>query len=77
MALTFAMIGMFRKNRYRPEQLLSEHCAHEQMRPGRRAKGEQLVRARALLKNLETLHPQVKGSRTAPPHGRGPARTDY
>jgi hypothetical protein len=37
------MIGVVRKDRRRAEQLLREHPANEQMRPGRRAEGEQKV----------------------------------
>ena len=45
MRLSFAMIGMVRKDRRRAEQLLGEHRADEQVRPGRRAEGQQQVGA--------------------------------
>ena len=43
-ALTFAMIGMVRKDRRRPEQLLGKHRSHQQVRPGRRTEREEQVR---------------------------------
>ena len=47
-ASSFAMIGMVGKDARRAEQLLGEHRAREQMRPGRLAEGEQQVGAGAL-----------------------------
>ena len=47
---SFAMIGMVGEDRCRAEQLLGEHRADQQMRPGRRAERQQQVgrrRARA------------------------------
>ena len=58
-ALTFAMIGMVRKDRRRPEQLLGEHRADQQVRPGRRTERQQ----------------QVGALRVAPRHGRRPRRS--
>ena len=46
---TFAMIGVVRKDRCRPEQLLGEHRPDEQVRPGRGPERQQQVGASALV----------------------------
>src|SRR5206468_7570342 len=49
MVLTFAMIGMVRKDRCGAEELLRQHGADQQVRPGRCAKGDQDVGTPPLL----------------------------
>ena len=46
---TFAMIGMVRKDRCRPKQLLGQHRPDQQMRPGRGPERQQQVGAAAFL----------------------------
>lgn len=48
MLLSFAMIGVVGKDRARPPELLGEHRARHEMRPGRLAEGDRQVRARPL-----------------------------
>ena len=87
MPLTFAMIGMVRKDRCRAEQLLGEHRADEQVRPGGGAeRQEQIGRPRAAqpharLRRRSESAPRASRRRARPPtsgkvgRGQSPPRS--
>ena len=67
-ALSFAMIGVVRKDRCRSEQLLGQHRADEQVRPGRRAERQQQVSAsRAARSSCPSAAPIRKRASRLPP----------